>query len=264
MKLSARLWLLNAARWCREYWLSWGLLGLIYSVTLALIIQPILGRALGQELPLGAVWLVNALLLLLPGALELTPLPGLPSLLWIRARPGLAWIYAQHDFRRLNAWLGILLMAGVGRLWAGAGREILWVLIAQLGTQRALYSFGKWRVLALARDPRRGGSALLTGLVITQIVQATLAGLLFGGSLRALFAAAVGVLAAGAVALEGDAGRPWLVNFISLTAGAIAGVLSYLFPGTLLVVGYFSVRTIVEMRDRLHSVERMDEDVVIP
>ena len=73
-----------------------------------------------------------------------------------------------------------------------------------------------------------------------------------------------GVLAGSCVALEGDAGRPWIVNFISLAAGALGGLLCWAWPISTVFVGYFSFSMIRAVGGRLRSVELLDEDTLIP
>jgi hypothetical protein len=270
-----RLLALNLLRWLREYLVVWGLLSVIYSLTVTLVLQPLLERALRRELPLGPLWAASCALLLVPGLLEALPLPGIPARRGPFFGRGLLLLYLRHDLRRSATWLVVVLSIVAGSLLP-AGREALWVLFAQLPVQRALYSVHRWRGLSLAYHPSKGASQLLLAIGAAQLFQLAVAWgslgamSLLGAAMQwpawlALGPAALGaVLAGGSMAFEGDSGRPWLVNFLSLAAGTIGGYLCYWQPWLLLVVGYFCLRMDAAVAHRLHSVEHLDEDSVIP
>jgi hypothetical protein len=98
--MPARLRLLSLMRFIREYLVSWGLLSLIYSLTLTLLLQPLLENALKTELAFKPLWALTCATLLLPGALEALRLPPLPfrrgvfgERVWARLGGGLTPLY---------------------------------------------------------------------------------------------------------------------------------------------------------------------------
>ena len=72
-----------------------------------------------------------------------------------------------------------------------------------------------------------------------------------------------GVVAAAAVVMEGDSGRPGLVNTVSLISGMLMGLFCMISPWFFLVSLYFAHKTAALVVDRLKSVEFFDEDVVV-
>jgi hypothetical protein len=184
-------------------------------------------------------------------------------------------LYLRHDLRRGATWLVVSLSAAAGGMFP-EGRRSLWVLAAQLPVQRALYSIHRWRGLALAYHPVRGARGLLASVLVSQVLQFAIAwlsvgilGPLTGGMSTAewlkLGAGGLGgVVSAASMAFEGDSGRPWIVNFLALTAGTLGGFACLASPWYLLLVAYFASRMILLVDKRLHSVEHLDEDAVIP
>ena len=115
---------LNAWRWLKEYFISWGVLSAIYSVTVTLVLQPFLERALNRELPVAPIWALTCASLLVPGILESLNLgsisvrfkglallpPGIFSEpLWNRLGRSLVPLYLRHELRRgstlCRSWL---------------------------------------------------------------------------------------------------------------------------------------------------------------
>ena len=280
--MSLRLRLLNLARWFREHLFVWSFLSTIYSITLALLLQPILEMGFKLEIPLQPLWAATCLVIVIPALLERVPgqVPRFFSLVlasWIPSRTesnAFRSLYLRHELRRLPTWLGVLAV-GVSLCWIPADRAALWLLIAQLPLQRSLFSIHRWRALALAHHPRLGAGRLLMALISSQLIQWLLSWL-FAGFLAWMFAGptfslwlrlgaagVAGVLAGGCVAMEGDSGRPWIVNFISLAAGAVGALLTLVWPVSLLVVAYLAISMSNSVAERLRSVEHQDEDTVI-
>lgn len=281
-----RLRCLNLSRWIREYAISWGVLSLIYSWTVTLILQPILERALKTEIGAKPLWIATAFILLIPGAFEYLPLPPvvfgrgkltfMPSgifgeKIWSRFGGTLVPLYLRHELRRGATWLVICLTAALAGILP-PGKYALWVLIAQLPVQRALFSISSWRTLAVSHPAREGGDRILWALWISQFLQAAiawgavgLAGFYSFDHWWALGPAVLGaILSASMVALEGDAGRPWMVNFFSLAAGTVGGYACLASPWFLLLILYFCKGQIASTAKRLMSVEHLDEDRIIP
>jgi hypothetical protein len=71
------------------------------------------------------------------------------------------------------------------------------------------------------------------------------------------------VLSASCVALEGDSGRPWIVNFMSLAAGTVGGYLCAASSWFLLLAIYVFLHMEKISKNRLKSVEHLDEDTLI-
>jgi hypothetical protein len=262
-------------------------LSVIYSLIVTMLLQPILGQALKTEITIAPLWIATALILLIPGVLEYLKLPGtgfrklfmapgvFSESFW-KARGGsFTPLYLRHELRRGPTWLVIVLTVALQGLLP-PGKWALWVLIAQLPIQRALFSVHGWRGLAAAHAPREGGQKLLAAIQVSQLIQllitwfslgacGIIAGFLTTEHWLLLGPAALGaVLAASSVALEGDSGRPWMVNFFSLGAGIIGGFLCLWSPWFLLGVLYFVNSAKNLSANRILSVEHLDEDHILP
>jgi hypothetical protein len=276
-KGSFKLSALNLFRWLRENILFWGILSLIYSLTVSLILQPILEHVFSRELRLGPLWFLTCALLIVPGILEALPLPALPlrqglfrESIFLRPAGRLGQMYLRHDLRRGATWLTIVLTVAIGALLR-MDRLALWALVVQLPLQRALYSLRSWRTAALLADPERGAAQLLGALELAQLIQLLITTLAFSLALMLplplalkLAGAGVGAVLSGAcVAMEADAGVPWMVNFMSLAAGIIGGFCCWYSPWFLLVVLYLNRRMHVLVAERLYSVEHLDEDALV-
>lgn len=283
-RLPPKLFALNLLRWLREYIVSWGLLSFIYSLTVTLILQSILEQALKKELEFKSLWFTTCATLLLPGLFEALKLPPLsfrkglltfmpPGVfgenLWQRWGGAITKLYLRHELRRGATWLVIVLVVLIASLLPD-NKKALWVLIAQLPIQRALYSVHRWRGLALAFHPKQGAEQLMRAIWASQFLQIFIAwiALVITRSIPDPWmygCAALGaVISAGSVAMEGDSGRPWMVNFIALAAGTLGGYLCLATPWALPFVIYFGGRMAVAIENRLLSVEHLDEDTLIP
>lgn len=274
-----RLLLLNAWRWFKEYAVSWGVLSVIYSLTVSLLLQPILEQAFRHEFKLSWVWSVSCLLLLLPGVLEWMRLPPFKLVkagffneaIWVQKGSPLLPLYLRHDLRRGPTWLALTLAVALGGVLP-ENKRALWILVAQLPVQRALYSLTHWKRVALTYFPNSGAQNLVVSFGISQLIQALIASLAFAGTVglsieqTALYlnAMVAMVVTSSALILEGDAGRPWLVNFFVLAGATLAGYLTLAFPITVLFVVYFWTSMRGAVKKRLFSVEHLDEDTVIP
>ena len=272
--IPARLVILNLARWLREYAFVWGVLSVVYSLTVTLLLQPILERVFHREIPVAPLWALICGILIVPGILEHLPLPSFSlrrGLLSLMSKGSFIRLYLRHELRRGSTWLTIGLTVLVGVSLPDSKRA-LWILAAQLPVQRALYSIHRWRGLALSFQPQTGASKLLAALSLSQVIQLLFAWSLLG--LTGVFSVsqwlllgqgALGaVLSASMVAMEGDSGRPWIVNFISLASGILGGYLCYASPWVLLLVAYLFRNMQTNVGMRLHSVEHLDEDTLIP
>ncbi|MBC7692238.1 MAG: hypothetical protein H7222_10755 [Methylotenera sp.] len=252
----------------------WLLLSSIYSLTAALILQGIFENLTKFEISLQLIWLGTVLTLFIPAMLERisAPVPdnGTLNSFTAMVRDPFIRIYLKHDLRRLATLLTWLVSLVIGFLLPEK-KHALWVLAAQLPLQRALFSVHKWRTLAIAHYPRSGAEKLITSLWASQTCQLLLAslGLLanphvhFHEWLMTVIGAWGGIITASSMCMEGDSGRPWLVNFITLAAGTLAGFLCFYSPWFLAVAIYFSWNIRSRVEQRLHSVEHLDEDSLL-
>lgn len=266
-----RLQLLNLARWFREYLLVWTALSFVYSITLVLVLQPLLELALKMEVPFWPLWIATCATLIFPAAVEALPQPLSAELGRLSFGHGLIRLYLRHEFRRLGTWVGILVAVALAAI-IPKDRAALWILIAQFPMQRALFSFQKWRVLALVEHPKLGSKSLMLALASSQLLQFLVAWLAVGAIgffdanawLKLGLAGVAAVFAASAVCLEGDAGRPGLVNFITLAAAALGGFSTYAWPVGLGISAYLMMAMSGSIPERIRSVEHLDEDTLIP
>lgn len=270
-----RLQLLNLYRWLRENLIVWGILSAIYSLIATVLLQTILEQTLKQELSLFPVWSMIIVALLVPAVFEALPLPPLPLPLAALSRPlaklPLVRLYVLHDLRKGSTWLLLAAALAAGALLPDRSQH-LWILVVQLPLQRALYSVHRWRRLALGSRAHGGASQIVQGLFVSQAVQATILvvgfALLRGapsfGYLALWIASLSAVIGGASMAMEGDSGKPWMVNFISLSVGTLGGYICLAQPGLALVVFYFAFSMSAAVAKRLWSVENFDEDTFIP
>ncbi len=283
----AALQLRNAARWFAANAITWVLLSSIYSLTVAILLQTIIERLQGAPAELAPIWLMSMLLLLIPGALEKLPLPNLPFQLSSRRLFSQTWwtrlggssllpLYLRHELRRPQTWLTLVITVTLGALLPDAHLK-LWIFIAQLPLQRALWSIGGWRRIALRTPdgPSEGATLLLTSFLWSQLIQGAVAllALLCARALEngtpapdlAPLAAAqlASIFGCAAVTMEGDSGRPWLVNFAGLSAGIIAASVTLWQPALLLLAVYAFSNLKLNVKNRLWSVEEFDEDSLL-
>lgn len=280
--LPLRLRLLNAWRWLREYFWIWGFLSVIYSLTVALVLQPLVEQALKRELTLAPLWISVCALLLIPGMLERLPLPPISfrffmpagtfsERIWSSLGEGLGRLYLRHELRRGAAWFTIVVVVLGGSLLP-VGYRAFWVLLAQLPLQRALFSIHHWRAIAVLHHPAHGAMRLMIAVTSAQLIQLGVGWVAlgavtgdFGQTWLKLGAGALGgLLAACATIFEGDSGRPWLVNFVAMTAAIVAGFLSFWSPWFVFLSIYGLLNMAGRVSGRLRSVEHLDEDHLVP
>jgi hypothetical protein len=268
-----KLLLLNAFRWLKAHAIEWGLLGAIYSFTLAILVQTFVETLLRQETSLASVWLGSSSLLLVPLLLERLPtgnfgLPRPSRMPDVLLAHPLASLYLAHELRRLPTWITLFLTVALG---GAVSKPFLWIPISLLPMLRALYSWGAWRRLAAQRFGKEAGKSLIEALFLSQTIQGGIAWLALGASTgRADFdwlaagAAQLGAIATGCSAsLEGDSGRPWLVQTFVLAAGIVGGAFAWYNPWLALIPLWFFFRMRESVRDRVASVEPLDEDAVL-
>jgi len=274
----------NSYRWVFENIWVWGLLVVIYGYTLVLLLEPILEHWLHLEIHLGLLTALGCASLWFPGLLNFIPLPSLPlpNRIFSSAKfPGkeTGRLYFRHEMRRGVTWLVIALMVLAGMMMTVALMP-LWIFVAQISTQKAFFTFKNWQLLVLNHNPQRGAGQLLFGFLFCQSVIQILAWLALGFAILisrqlgfisdltflnwlSMGAGGLGaVISACTLAFEGDSGRPWLVNFISMTAGVIGGILSMAYPVTLVLIIYFAWRFLASSQHRIRSVEQFYEDAI--
>lgn len=272
----------NFGRWLRAHIVSWGVLGVIYATTLAILMQPVLGA---EATSLGEIALINALVLLVPGAIEYVgvhlqrhPLGG-PGLRPLVSGRGIIRLWQAHEWRKLSTWacVALAVVLGVGFARVGSPNQSLWIVIAQLPAQRALWSVWRWKDMVLNRDPRSGAARLVVALGLSFVQWMLLSTLLWievgiavGGAVpagwsvaRTGFAVVLAAFANAAVCWEGDSGRPWLVNTIALALGSVAGWLTDALPWSGVLLALLGYRYVQELGLRPLSVARMDEDTLV-
>jgi len=233
-----------------------------------------LERTLRRELPLKPLWGALALLLLVPGVIDALPIPAVFTRLGRKLPSGVSHsfpaLYLRHELRRGSTWLALFLSVALAALLHRSSAA-LWVVLAQFPLQRSLYSIRNWRKIAVQRFPENGAEKLLVAIAASQVLQAVICWLALGISgifgLSAWLTLGPGVLGAAicgsAVALEGDSGQPWIVNFLSLATATIGGYLAMAWPWTLALSVYFFNQMRGLASNRLHSIETLDEDTLI-
>lgn len=262
-----RLKVLNLIRWIQRFWFVWGLFALIYGFSASLLLQPLLSFLIQFDIDLLQTFGFLVVILLVSGVSSL-----LPNLLVFPLRvagpKGLQGIFFLHSLRSLRFWINLLILV-VG--FIGCVRyqsKIAWILLAQLPLQAFLFRGYQWVEMAFWLDSKGGASALLRGIQMTFLFQVGLAwviGLVFGAPFEIAWAVPTigAVWAASSVALEGDAGRPLLVNFISITAGTLAGTLCVFWWPSVFFVWYFAKQMNGLVQNRLRSIQHWSEDVIL-
>lgn len=254
------------------------MLSVIYSWTVTLALQPILERALKTEISSEFLWAATCSLLLIPAFIEFAPLGQLPlrkglfsESIWSKLGGPLSPLYLRHEFRRGATWL-MLALCTVGSSLLPPRKFALSVLIALLLSQRALFSIQNWRRLAQTRFPEHGAFHLIRAMALSQSLQSILLWLALGLAqvysqeqwlaLGPAFLACAWI--SSTLCLEGDSGRPYLVNLIALSGGIIAGYACMAHWGFLALVAVICRSLYKGMGERLKAVENLDEDALIP
>ncbi len=266
---------LNGLRWVRENIWVWGLLALIYSLTLAHILEAVLELSLKKEYSWKILWPMTWLAMLFPWFLHRFSLPGVRFSIPTLPGAPLVGLFLRHELRRgqnyFSVILAVVLLSVLPVEWAP-----LVLLIGQIPVQQGLYSIQGWRVLALSASPQEGARQLVLSFVLLQLILGFL--MLSGwvivvglGRRDLLFtiprwiAPLTGAwIASSCAALEGDAGRGWLVNFIGLAAGLLGGFIAALHPLLVIFVAYGGLQMVNSVKERLRSIEFLDEDTLIP
>jgi len=256
-------------------------------MAVAVLLQTIVEQLQKKPISLAPIWLGGMILLLIPGALEKLPLPELPFSMVRRSlfserfwtqlgASSFLPLYLRHELRRPQTWLTLILTVALGAL-IPKERFALWIFVAQLPLQRGLWSIGGWRRIAVRTPggPQLGGGLLLTAYLWSQAIQAAIALVAWGmllllegkwetaSFLHVTAATFSGVLCCAAVSMEGDAGRPWLVNFVGLSVALIASSLVYWQPALLILSAYIFSNLKHSVTYRLWSVEEFDEDALL-
>lgn len=263
--------LLNFFRWFREFILEWTLLGLIYSLGLVILVEPILNEFLQIKTSFILVWVGVCISLVLPLVLE----KGFRNFSFIFKfqdrfiEPFVAG-FLYSEFRKISVWMGLsvaLILISILKGW-NQFSLITWVVIVQLPIQRGLYALANWQNGALLFFPRTGATRLYMAFTVAQGVQFFLlvlaSALIFGGiGIQHVLIGIGGFLLGCSVSFEGDSGKPWLVNIISVAAGMIGSIVVSITPWSLLGIAYFWYKMHGAVKDRLHSVEHFYEDTLI-
>lgn len=269
-----RIYLINFYRWIKEFFIAWGILGFFYSISATLFFQSLIHFFLEWDLPAWQVWMSLCGFVLLAGVIENLPFP--PVSLFLPLKPNnLAGMYMLHDLRRGSTWV-VVLFTVYASTWVHVDKKVLvWMILMQLPVQRAMFSIYKWRAHALHYFPKRAALMLITGMWFSQAVQFLVGFLLmmafnssvdlsFEGWMTFGIATLIGVWVGSSFLFEGDAGSPGLVNFITLSIGTFASLVSYQYTAwAALLLGYFVYSYLGIIPRRLRSVEYLDEDLII-
>lgn len=285
------LYLLNAFRWVKHHAVAWSILFASYSVAASVVVQVILQELIGTQLRFLTVWALTAGVVAIPGLLERLPVPGAVGGRWSHLLGGAAHrivgplgvLYVSHELRRPATWLVVGMTAVAGAAVLGMS-PAAWLLICQVSAQRAFFSISAWRRFAAFYRPGSGAAEVMRAFAVAQTVQVFAVGVLIALLATFLSPAAIGsgvpavagerilrfmaamlgaAWASAAVVMEGDSGRPWLVNFVGLAAGFIGAVGGWASPFALFVIVYFMGQMSMVVAGRLKSVENPDEDIVI-
>ncbi len=283
--MKIRLWLINLFRWIKHYFFVWTLLGVIYSITATLIFQSLLENITHENFSFISLWWSVLFIISIPAFLENLPLRPISfqwgklqfmpdgifaEKFWNHPTRVFTQLYLRHELRRGQTWFVVILVVLLDCFFVGS-KHFVWVFLSLLPIQRALYSIGRLKNLALSFHPHSGAKQLLVGLWISQVIQLSIGWIAFGiVSFMPLhewglyfLACLGGGLGSAFVAFEGDTARPWLVNFIALASGLLGGYLTLAWPWFFPILLYFFYRQLQLVEKRFYSVEYIDEDFVI-
>lgn len=242
---------------------------------LAFLMEPVVEKVFGARPPL--YYLVASLfcltvlagtVFLLPGAIHFKK----PHRFFLK---GFSYLYLSQELRKFSAWLSSAAVCFtlflLPKQWM-----FLTPVVVQFSLQRALYGLRAWTQLFNLHTPSAPSHEVLDGILLSQLVQwLAVSGTLF--IFQPLDAwknlpvpawewwiAMNGVLVgAASVVLEGDAGKPLLVQFISLATGLFSGFLCFFSPWFFLGVVYFYFRMRQLAARRLASIEAVGDDLVV-
>ena len=264
--LPFNLALKNALRMVQENLAAWGILVFIYSFVACMIIQTVVVvTRQGNEMGNVELWLFVMALAVIPGLMMKVVLPAIP--MGIGSTHDFFRLYIRHRLRKLHTWFFLTVccyaLVMIPDKWIYFS-----VLLVQIPISAEIFWIFHWRELMRVHSPRVGAMKLVTVFIGIQTLQAfiILLALFLTGQMgwHQALACLAAVIGATAVVMEGDSGRPVLVNLISLGSGTLWGGLTLWSPYWFPVVIYFAVKMVQGAHMRLHSLERIDQDVVIP
>lgn len=259
-----------------HHFVEWMLLGVFYVATCAIFLRPIAEEMSKTGVSLWMMLAMLGVLAIVPAGLERLDLGAFtfrfPS--FVGRFPPVAQLFLRHEGRKRVAWLTSALVVVAMLLFPGQV-FLKWLLVSQLNVHRGLFQMQAWRNNITLVEPQTGAISLLTAFTLCHVAFYAIALLLFlpvwffqNGNLTdllTLVSIGLGSVAASAsTAMEGDAGRPWLVNIFALTAGVLGGFLCWLSPLFLIGAYFFHAKMKQLAWNRLRSVEGFYEDNLIP
>ncbi len=276
--VTTKLKWLNLYRWLKEYIILWTLLGSIYSLAGAVLFQPIFQWITKKEPSLLNSWLLtNSFVIiswLFHSFLSNFSFKQANRYL-VKAHAPLSTFFCVNELRKVSV-LAVIFVTVITGAFLNSHSFQIWVILAQLPIQVSLFNLKPWEQITLQRSALVGAKELLRGLLKVQLITAILATILVvtlwivqgqSVSLAIIGSLASGVLGASlmsaGVALEGDSGRPFLVNSISLVSGTLAGLLCFAMPVSLLFCLYLYHRFEAVTLNRLRSIAPIDEDTLV-
>jgi hypothetical protein len=268
------LQLKNLFRWIWYHLFEWLLLGGLYVVGLTILLRGLYDSLEEVGRLDWTFFVLVAALLLLPviqwGVRKLNAV-SMPIPL-IRSRRLLAML-AVHEMRKPSSFVIMGAQTVMMAIFlAQEGRGIHLVLASQLYVQSLLYSVRLWIPFAQKFHPRTGAIDLyvaMTAFSGLAILPSASAAVLISGTgsydVLSVLSGVIGAnLAASMMCLEGDGGRPWLVNLFSMLAGTFFGLICFQFSWVVLLLLYLYPSMMGYVRGRHRSLEYFDEDVTIP
>ncbi len=267
-----KLFTLNFLRALKENFFSWFVLGSIYLLSASQLLQPIFEWALKRELPGTWMFVGVALLILSAGLLAslFERVFGAKFALPLRIPRRLShYLWFTHMSRRAATWIVVAITVGLGIWLEQKNLFFFWLLAAQLMNQihmfaadrwRAFFCFNLGRTAALNLVHEFVGSHVFFGVVVYALLY------FFWPThewLKWLLPTVSALWGASVVVLEGDSGKPLLVNSVSLVLGTLCGLIVFMEPGFIVLVAWACLRIPELSHNRFWSVENADQDAVL-
>lgn len=236
---------LNLLRWARYRFLSWGSLLALYFLMLHLFLEPFMEkeRRIMFMLTLGGL---IGLAFLCNGTALLKGISRRGPSLFQKRLPAFEIIF-KNELRQLSTWILFVLITLFGFL-IPSEYPFFWAIACHGWVQKGAFQIPKWAKLCRYLYPTEESKNILPALAAVSLFLSTLSFLILMGleafSVKIWIVCMGSLLAACSTLMEGDLGKPILVNLISLTAGLIGGALCFYSPWIILIIAYLFERMI--------------------